>query len=148
LPIVWADPDMLTRVFDNLCSNALRYTPPGGNVAVDATQQGTMLRISVTDSGKGIPTAALPRVFDRFYRADVARQATTGGSGLGLAIVRAIVEAHGGSVFAENAPGAGARISFTLSLASASWEQLSSEATLPLPPGPRTGTPPAQVLRP
>jgi signal transduction histidine kinase len=132
LPTVWADPDMLTRVFDNLCSNALRYTPAGGNVSIDAMQQGTLLRVAVTDSGKGIPTEALPRIFDRFYRADPARQVTTGGSGLGLAIVRAIVEAHGGSVQAENAPGAGARISFTLPLAAANWEQLASETTMPL----------------
>lgn len=133
LPTVWADPDMLTRVFDNLCSNALRYTPASGYIAIDALQQGPMLRISVTDSGKGIATDALPRIFDRFYRADPARQTTTGGSGLGLAIVRAIVEAHGGSVAAENAPGAGARISFTLPLASANWEQVATESTMPLP---------------
>jgi signal transduction histidine kinase len=139
LPTVWADPDMLTRVFDNLCSNALRYTPSGGYVSVDAMQQGSFVQISVTDSGKGIPTSALPRIFDRFYRADPARQATTGGSGLGLAIVRAIVEAHGGRVWAENAQGAGARINFTLPLASANWEQLAGESTLPLGLKPRPG---------
>jgi signal transduction histidine kinase len=133
LPAVWADPDMLARVFDNLCSNALRYTPPAGHVAIDAKQLGTVLRIAVTDSGQGIPTEALPRIFDRFYRADPARQATTGGSGLGLAIVRAIIEAHGGNVQAENVPGAGACISFTLPLASANWEQVASEITRPLP---------------
>ncbi len=133
LPTVWADPDMLSRVFDNLCSNALRYTPAGGHVAVAAVQQDTTLIISVTDSGKGIPTSALPRIFDRFYRADPARQVTTGGSGLGLAIVRAIVEAHGGHVWAENAQDAGARINFTLPLAAANWEQLAVEKTLPLP---------------
>lgn len=136
LPMVWADPDMLTRVFDNLCSNALRYTPAGGSITIEVLQQqGSMLRIAVTDSGKGIATDALPRVFDRFYRADPARQTTTGGSGLGLAIVKAIVEAHGGSVMAENAPNAGARISFTLPLASTNWEQLSNESTMPLPLG-------------
>lgn len=132
LPTVWADPDMLNRVFDNLCSNALRYTPAGGHISIDATRQGTMLVIAVTDSGKGIPTSALPRIFDRFYRADAARQATTGGSGLGLAIVRAIVEAHGGHVWAENVQDSGARINFTLPLASANWEQLAGENTLPL----------------
>lgn len=147
LPTVWADPDMLTRVFDNLCSNALRYTPAGGHIAVDAVQEGAQLRISVTDSGKGIPTAALPRIFDRFYRADAARQANTGGSGLGLAIVRAIVEAHGGSVTAENVQGSGARISFTLPLASANWEKMTDQTTLPLPL--RQGnTNPAKVSRP
>lgn len=133
LPTVWADPDMLSRVFDNLCGNALRYTPAGGAITVDAVPQGTALCISVTDSGKGIPTSALPRIFDRFYRADAARQATTGGSGLGLAIVRAIVEAHGGRVWAENAQNGGARINFILPLASANWEQLAGENTLPLP---------------
>ncbi|HEY3994001.1 MAG TPA: HAMP domain-containing sensor histidine kinase [Ktedonobacteraceae bacterium] len=133
LPTVWADPDMLSRVFDNLCSNALRYTPAGGNITVEATQQDTMLIIAVTDSGQGIPTGALPRIFDRFYRADPARQTTTGGSGLGLAIVRAIIEAHGGRVWAENGSEAGARFNFTLPLASANWEQLAVEQTLPLP---------------
>jgi signal transduction histidine kinase len=116
LPAVQADPDMLTRVFSNLCDNALRHTPAGGMVVVDAVQQGKTLLVAVTDTGSGIPTQALPRVFDRFYRADVARQGETGGSGLGLAIVRAIVEAHGGRIWAENVQGAGARILFTLPL--------------------------------
>jgi signal transduction histidine kinase len=135
LPTVWADPDMLSRVFDNLCSNSLRYTPAGGSVAIEAVRQGSMLVVSVVDSGQGIPTGALPRIFDRFYRADPARQVTTGGSGLGLAIVRAIVEAHGGRVWAENESGAGARINFTLPLASTSWEHVAVETTRPLPPG-------------
>lgn len=143
LSAVWADPDMLTRVFDNLCSNALRYTPSGGSITISAVQEGAMLHISVTDSGQGIATGALDRVFDRFYRVDVARQSSTGGSGLGLAIVRAIIMAHGGTVFAENAPGAGARITFTLPRASANWEQLSSESTLPLPPRGATLGPPS-----
>ncbi len=135
LPTVWADPDMLSRVFDNLCSNSLRYTPAGGSIAVEAVRQGSALVVSVIDSGQGIPTSALPRIFDRFYRADPARQVTTGGSGLGLAIVRAIIEAHGGRVWAENEPGAGARINFTLPLASTSWEHVAVETTRPLPPG-------------
>lgn len=117
LPLVWVDPDMLMRVFSNLCDNALRHTPPGGAVTIDARQQGNMIEVAVTDSGKGIPPEALPRVFDRFYRADAARQSNTGGSGLGLAIVRAIVEAHGGRVWAENAPQGGARIVFTVPVA-------------------------------
>ncbi|MDQ2714990.1 MAG: HAMP domain-containing histidine kinase [Chloroflexota bacterium] len=116
LPLIQADPDMLSRVFSNLCDNALRHTPAGGAVTVDAAPYGNVLVIAVTDTGKGIATAALPRVFDRFYRADTARQADTGGSGLGLAIVRAIIAAHGGQIRAENVPGAGARILFTLPL--------------------------------
>jgi signal transduction histidine kinase len=118
LPTVQADPDMLTRVFSNLCDNALRHTPPGGMVVVDAVQQGRLIVVAVTDTGSGIPTQALPRIFDRFYRADVARKGDTGGSGLGLAIARAIVEAHGGQIWAENVPQAGARILFTLPLLS------------------------------
>ncbi|GER88356.1 hypothetical protein KDW_25180 [Dictyobacter vulcani] len=113
---VQADPDMLTRIFANLCNNALNYTPAGGAVTIEARQHEDMAVISVTDTGGGIPPEALPRIFDRFYRADNARQSKTGGSGLGLAIVQAIVAVHGGTVWAENVPGAGARISFTLPL--------------------------------
>jgi signal transduction histidine kinase len=117
LPPAWADPDMLMRVFSNLCDNALRHTPAGGTVVIEARQQGNVLEVAVTDSGKGIPPDALARVFDRFYRADTSRQVRTGGSGLGLTIVRAIVEAHGGTVRAENAPQGGARFIFSLPIA-------------------------------
>jgi signal transduction histidine kinase len=117
LPPVLADPDMLMRVFSNLCDNALRHTPSGGTIIIDARQQEDMLEIAITDTGKGIPTEALSRIFDRFYRADASRQVNTGGSGLGLAIVRAIVEAHGGTIRAENAPQSGARIVFTVPIA-------------------------------
>lgn len=131
LPLVWADPDMLMRVFSNLCDNALRHTPPGGAVTIDARQQGAMVEIAVTDSGKGIPTEALPRIFDRFYRADNSRQISTGGSGLGLAIVRGIIEAHGGTVRAENAPQGGARIIFSLPIPTFNQEQMAGMTTLP-----------------
>ncbi len=117
LPPVWADPDMLMRVFSNLCDNALRHTPSGGTVLIEAKQQGNMLEVAITDSGEGIPAEALSRIFDRFYRADASRQVNTGGSGLGLAIVRAIIEAHGGTIRAENAPQGGARIVFTVPVA-------------------------------
>ena len=117
LPPAWADPDMLMRVFSNLCDNALRHTPSGGTVVVEARQQGNMLEVAVTDSGKGIAPEALARVFDRFYRADSSRQVRTGGSGLGLTIVRAIVEAHGGTIRAENASQGGARFIFSLPIA-------------------------------
>ena len=116
LPLVEADPDMLMRVLSNLCSNSLRYTPKGGTVTIEAMLQKEQERIlvAVTDTGEGIPPEALTRIFERFYRADSARQSSTGGSGLGLAIVRAIVEAHHGVVWAENVAGAGARIIFSL----------------------------------
>ncbi len=112
--LIQADADMLTRVFSNLFANAIRHTPPGGSVTIEARPQGNVLLIAVSDTGEGIPPEALSLIFERFYRADSARQSTTGGSGLGLAIVRAIVEAHGGTIHAENNPNGGARIVFSL----------------------------------
>jgi len=131
LPVLWSDPDMLMRVFSNLCDNALRHTPPGGTVTIEARQQDNMVEVAVTDSGKGIPSEALPRIFDRFYRADNSRQISTGGSGLGLAIVRGIIEAHGGTVRAENAPQGGARIIFSLPIPTFNQEQLAGITTMP-----------------
>jgi signal transduction histidine kinase len=133
LPAVEADPDMLTRVFSNLCDNALQHTPPGGTVTIEALPHDNMLAIAITDTGQGIPPEALQRVFERFFRADTARQSKMGGSGLGLAIVRAIVEAHGGRIWAENAPGAGARFIFTLPLSVIKQPALTDEITLRLP---------------
>lgn len=133
LPVVEADPDMLTRVFSNLCDNALQHTPPGGTVAIEALPHENMLAVAVTDTGQGIPPEALERVFERFFRADTARQSKTGGSGLGLAIVRAIVEVHGGRIWAENAPGAGARFIFTLPLSGAKQPAMTDEITMRLP---------------
>lgn len=127
LPAVQADADMLTRVFSNLCANAIRHTPAGGSVTIDAVPHGDMLLVSVSDTGEGIPPESVARVFERFYRADSARQSVTGGSGLGLAIVRAIIEAHGGKVWAENNPEGGARILFTLPA-----EEVSVQTTQPM----------------
>ncbi len=132
LPPIWVDPDMLTRVFSNLCANARRHTPAGGMVTIAAMPRGPELLVSVTDTGEGIPPDALERVFERFFRADNARQSSTGGSGLGLAIVRAIVEAHGGKIWAENVPGAGARFTFTLPLQPADAREISTVKTAPL----------------
>jgi signal transduction histidine kinase len=102
-------------------------------VIIEAFQQENhQLVVSVTDSGEGIPPGALPRVFDRFYRADSSRQAMTGGSGLGLAIVRAIVEAHGGTIWAENVPNRGARLLFTLPLTSSEQTSISGAITMPI----------------
>ena len=134
LPLVQADPDMLTRVFSNLCDNALRHTPAGGTITIEAIQRNFQLVVSVSDSGEGIPTDALPRVFDRFYRADSSRQVITGGSGLGLAIVRAIIEGHGGTIWAENIPGSGARFVFTLPLKSSESASITSAITMPVAP--------------
>lgn len=132
LSSIEADPDMLSRVFANLCDNALHFTPGGGTVTIAARQEQMVLVVSVCDTGEGIPPEALTRVFERFFRADSARQSTTGGSGLGLAIVRAVIEAHGGRVWAENAPGAGACLNFTLPLQPSGQPSFSDADTHPL----------------
>ena len=109
LPQVSADPDRLGEVVGNLLGNALRHTPPAGRVQVTARQRGNQIELSVADNGEGIPPELLDRVFERFFRVDAART-HNGGSGLGLTITRAIVEAHGGRIWAESAgPGRGAR---------------------------------------
>ncbi|MBL7255993.1 HAMP domain-containing histidine kinase [Actinoplanes sp. LDG1-01] len=102
-PIVWADAVRLRQVVGNLVSNAIRYTPAGGAVTVGA--EGTT--ITVRDTGVGIPAEHLPRIFDRFWRADESRSRATGGSGLGLAITRKLVEAHGGTIEVDSTPGEG-----------------------------------------
>jgi signal transduction histidine kinase len=114
-PAVLADPDRLRQVVVALVDNAIRHSPTGGWVRLAAEAAGdAYVMISVADSGPGIAPADLPHVFDRFYQADPARDRSTGTSGLGLAIVRAIVEAHGGTVGASNEPGAGARFEIRL----------------------------------
>jgi two-component system sensor histidine kinase BaeS len=104
---VTADPMRLRQALGNLVANAIRYTPAGGDVSLVARREGAEVVISVVDSGRGIPAADLPQVFDRFWRADRSRSRETGGSGLGLAIVRQIAEAHGGSVGATSVEGRG-----------------------------------------
>jgi two-component system, OmpR family, sensor histidine kinase BaeS len=117
LPGVSADPDRIGQALAGLLANALRHTPSGGSVRVAATAlpAGTGVRITVTDTGEGIAAEHLPHVFERFYRADPARDAAHGGSGIGLAIARALVTAHGGTLTAASAgPGAGACFTITL----------------------------------
>jgi heavy metal sensor kinase len=112
--IVIADPDRLSQVVRNLVRNAVNHTAVGQPITVTATPRGDSLQFSITDSGAGIPEDQLERVFDRFYRTDSGRSRDEGGSGLGLAIARALVEAHGGRIWAEASLAKGARISFEL----------------------------------
>jgi signal transduction histidine kinase len=98
----------------NLIGNALRYVPEGGHIAVRARREADSVVVTVADNGPGVPPADLSRLFERFWRADRARRRATGGSGLGLSIARHIVEAHGGRIWAEETPGGGLTISFTL----------------------------------
>jgi signal transduction histidine kinase len=117
LPTVYADADRLTEIVLNLLDNALRHTPEGGTIDVVAAAEAGMVRTSIADSGPGIAESDRERVFERFYRLDPSRTAATGGSGLGLAIVRALVEAHGGTIALDAGPHGGAQFSFTLPIA-------------------------------
>jgi signal transduction histidine kinase len=107
---LFGDEDRITQVVVNLVSNALRFTPAGGNVNVRLTDAGSELEIHVEDTGVGIRSDALPFVFERFRQAHTGR----GGTGLGLAIVRAMVEAHGGRAMVESQEGKGSRFTILL----------------------------------
>jgi signal transduction histidine kinase len=110
---VWADRTALEQVLLNLTENSLRYTSEG-SISITTRSRNNGVVISVRDSGAGIPTEHLPRIFERFYRADAARSREAGGTGLGLAIVKHLVEAHGGVVNAESKIGEGTQISVFL----------------------------------
>jgi two-component system sensor histidine kinase BaeS len=102
---VVVDPDRLRQIVQNLVSNAIRHSYPGGTVDIRATAEDGYLRVDVIDRGTGIAAADLPRIYDRFWRAEKSRSRAAGGSGLGLAIVRQLVEAHHGVVSARSTPG-------------------------------------------
>ena len=115
--LVEADPDRLQQVLLILLDNALKHTPAGGMVTVGARRHGGDALLEVADSGPGIPPEHLPRVFDRYYRADRARSRAAGGTGLGLAIAQSLVVAHGGHLTLANVPGGGLRATIRLRLA-------------------------------
>jgi two-component system phosphate regulon sensor histidine kinase PhoR len=112
LPPVLADCDRLRQVVTNLVHNAIKFTPAGGEIAVSARAGHDEVTISVRDTGIGIPADDLPRIFERFYKADRARSG--GGTGLGLAIARHVVQSHGGRIWAESVEGSGSTFCFTL----------------------------------
>jgi two-component system, NtrC family, sensor histidine kinase KinB len=112
LPNVMADTTQIVHVFANLISNALKYTPSQGTITISAQADKEHVRLSVSDTGKGIPSQYLDRVFDRFFR--VPGQEMETGTGLGLSIVKEIVEAHNGVVNAKSTKGEGSTFSFTL----------------------------------
>ncbi len=118
LPQVLADEDRIGQVLLNLAGNALQYTPPGGKVQVTAAAQRGEVYIAVSDSGMGIPAEHLPHLFTRFYRVDKSRSRAGGGSGIGLTIAKYLVEAQGGSIWAQS-EGAGRGSTFTFSLPTA-----------------------------
>ena len=114
--LLYADPDRLEQALQNVAANAIRHTPSGGRVTLKAGPDGDRVRITIADSGPGIPPEHLTHIFDRFYKVDASRAGTRGpaGSGLGLSIVRAIVQRHGGDIDASNAPEGGAVFTFLL----------------------------------
>jgi two-component system phosphate regulon sensor histidine kinase PhoR len=112
LPKVIADPPRLGQALVNLLHNAIKFTPPDGEISLNARLKGYSVVFTIHDTGIGIPSDDLPRIFERFYKADPARSG--GGTGLGLAITRHIVEAHGGRIWAESIEGRGSKFSFSI----------------------------------
>jgi signal transduction histidine kinase len=115
--IVLADGDRMIQVLTNLIGNALQYTPENGTVIISVESDKKEARISVSDTGFGIPAEHLTHIFDRFYRVDKSRSRAHGGSGIGLTIAKHLVEAHGGKIWAESAgENKGSAFTFTLPL--------------------------------
>lgn len=115
--LVWATPEKLSRILDNLLSNALRYTPQDGTIHLSAKAEENATVVTVKDSGSGIVPKDLPFIFDRFYRGEKSRMRDKGESssvGLGLAIVKGLVEAHGGEISVQSKPGEGTEFQFGL----------------------------------
>jgi len=108
--IIEGDPDRLKQLFINFIENALRYTPEGGKVDVEMSKVAGIVKVTVADTGIGIPEAELPKIFERFYRVDKARARESGGTGLGLCICKWIVDAHGGEISMESKEGAGTKV--------------------------------------
>ncbi len=112
--LAFIDGQRVGQVLRNLLSNAINFTPEGGEITISVKQTGDEVAVSVGDSGPGIPPEDLPYIFERFYRVDKSRSRATGGSGLGLTIARRLIEAHGGQLTVESTPGKGSV--FTISL--------------------------------
>jgi len=114
LPEVAADNRRLQEVLQNLLDNAIQYTLPGGKIVLSAETRNDEVVFTVADTGIGIPQADQPRIFERFYRVDVARSREAGGTGLGLSIAKHLVEAHNGRIWVESELGAGSRFHFSV----------------------------------
>src|SRR5262249_27247971 len=114
--LIMADEEAIREILDNLIDNAIKYTPEGGSVSVSCRLDGDgkTVAIEVADTGIGIPSEDLPRIFERFYRVDKARSRELGGTGLGLSIVKHLVQSMGGQIAVKSRVGAGTR--FTVQL--------------------------------
>jgi two-component system, OmpR family, phosphate regulon sensor histidine kinase PhoR len=114
LPDIAADRRRLAEVLQNLLDNAIQYTPAGGQIMVSASLENEEVVFTVSDTGIGIPQTDQPRIFERFYRVDVARSREVGGTGLGLSIAKHLVEVHGGRIWVESAVGQGSQFHFSV----------------------------------
>ncbi len=114
VPDIAGDRRRLTEVLQNLIDNAIQYTPAGGQIMVSASVAGPEVVFTVSDTGIGIPQAEQPRIFERFYRVDVARSREVGGTGLGLSIAKHLVEGHGGRIWVESEVGQGSQFHFSV----------------------------------
>ncbi len=134
------DPTRIFQALVNLLDNAIRYTPTGGRVVVEAQPEQGNVRFSVSDAGPGIPEEDLPHIFDRFWQGRSQRRA---GAGLGLAIVKGVVDAHGGRISVESEQGKGTTFRFVIPLTRAGSPELAATPSAPLPRAERAATAPA-----
>ena len=114
LPLVRIDRTRMRQIIVNIIENALHYTASGGRIEIAARHEGGVVTLTISDTGRGIPAAELPKIFEEFYRVDPSRARATGGAGLGLTIVKRLVEAHGGTIAVESVPGEGTMFHITL----------------------------------
>lgn len=117
LPPIPGDRDKLTQVLANLVSNAVKYSPAGGEIILSSVREGDLARVRVRDHGMGIPPEALEKVFDRFSRVESGASHYIQGTGLGLPIVRQLVQMHGGRAWVESTPGEGSTFQFAVPVA-------------------------------
>jgi len=114
LPVLNIDAHRIGQVLNNLIANAIAHTDKDGSIKVTAEAADDFVKVSVADTGEGIPAEELPNIFERFYRTDRSRARATGGTGLGLTIARRLVEAHGGRINVVSELGKGSTFTFTL----------------------------------
>jgi signal transduction histidine kinase len=112
-PSVSGDETRLEQVLSNLVSNAIKYSPQGGEIRIHGQIRSAQVIVCVSDEGPGVAPEDIPHIFDRFYRSSNAKR-TTKGAGLGLYLARAVIEAHGGRIWVDPRPGDGARICFSI----------------------------------